>query len=458
MKSSIVIKFFLYKKILLYFIKFILIFNLLESISYSENALSLFKLFEEPVEMNLNWKEYDKNRKKSFFYSTDVRKFDYGIINSGDVTVGYIGGIRILTLESLEDYQVIGPVRYNYMMSYRVIRCDNFTQNIINNFYNQSSRPGRYSSVLYSNGSLLSMGAIEYFNLDEGAIITEVPKKIKQKKLSKIVKKLCKDFFPNGTKINYTKEFLKEKKRQELIKNYKPISLIENLKHKVIYNENENVKYSFHENYVEIKSTFGKWTSMFEIKDDGYLYFEYQGGASKISEAFQVVDKKIVLWRAVDLSKFKKNNHYIYDFNNQNIINKSKKISNDTFFGRSMYAKGICCMIFRIDPMGLIFFDYSNNWKKFIYGDSITHDTAYRVKEKAVKFTTTDKNEIIFGPINLQTDCYKGDFSNLKDCRETFPVKLKIDTSFDLYFKDERNWNKWKKWDNKKIMYQRYKF
>jgi hypothetical protein len=24
-------------------------------------------MFEEPVEMNLNWKEYDKNRKKSFF-------------------------------------------------------------------------------------------------------------------------------------------------------------------------------------------------------------------------------------------------------------------------------------------------------------------------------------------------------------------------------------------------------
>lgn len=456
MKSSIVIKYFLYKKILLYFIKFILIFNLLESISYSENVLSLFKMFEEPVEMNLNWKEYDKNRKKSFFYSTDVRKFDRGLINSGDITVGSIGGIRILTLESFEDYQVIGSVRYNYMMSYRVIRCDNFTQNIINNFYNQSSRPGRYSSVLYSEGSLISMYGTEYFDLDEGGILTEVPKKIKQKKLSKIVKKLCKDFFPNGAKIKYSKKFIEEKKRQELIKNYKPISLVENLKHKVIYNENENVKYSFHENHVEIKSTFGKWTTKFYIEDDGYLYLEYPAGASKISEAFQVVDKKIVLWRAVDPPKYiKKNNHNIYDLNNPNIINKSKKISNDTFLEKSVYAKGICCVIFRIDPMGLIFFDYSNNWKKFTYKDSIIHDTAFRVKEKVVKFTTTDKNEIIFGLINLQTDCYKGDFSNLKDCKETIPVKLKIDTKFDLYFKDHRNLNKWVKWKNKKIRYEK---
>jgi len=451
------------KKLLVYFVKLLLIFHLLESPSFSDSE----------IELETNWKEYDKNRKTTFFYSTDVRKFPKALIMPGGddrsgQSIGSIGGIKVLTLESIDDFEVIESVRFNYKISYRVIRCDNFKQNIVNLFYNQDYRPLKHnSSYIYKDGSALSLWGMEYFYIED-TIISSKEKKIKQKKLLKKVKKLCKDFFPNGTKIEYSKEFLEakqarakrikeqeqtrlkkleaEKKRKELIKNYKYISSVEDLKHKLIYNKNENVKYSFHEDFVKIKSTFREWTANFRIKDE-YLYLEYPAGINKIQEAFQIVNKKIVLWRSINSQSYIKNNHFIYDVNNPSITNKSEKITDDKLLGRSMYADGVCCIIFKIDPMGFIIFEQTNIWKKFTSKDFFLNDTAWKVKEKGVQYKTTKEKEIISGPVELQTNCIDAfDLLNLKNC-ESIKVKLKIDSNLQLYFKyvNSNEWIEWRK-------------
>lgn len=450
------------KKLLVYFVKLLLIFHLLESPSFSDSE----------IELATNWKEYDKNRKTTFFYSTDVRKFPKALIMRGgdgkSQSIGTIGGIKVLTLESIDDFDVIESVRFNYKISYRVIRCDNFEQNIVNLFYNQDYRPLKHnSSYIYKNGSAISLWGMDIF-YNEDTIISRKAKKIKQKKLLKKVKKFCKDFFPNGTKIEYSKEFLEaeqartkrieeqeqtrlkkleaEKKRKELIKNYKYISSVEDLKHKLIYNKNENVFYSFYEDFVKITSTFGGWTANSLIKDE-YLYLEYQAGMNNIVEAFQIVNKKIVLWRSINSQSYIKNNHFIYDYNNPSITNKTVKITDDKFLGRSMYADGICCIIFKIDPMGFIFFEQTNNWKKFTSKDFFLMDTAWKVKEKVVKYKTTKEKEIISGPVELQTNCINvDDLLNLKNC-ESVKVKLKIDSNLKLYFKyvNSNEWTEWRK-------------
>tara|TARA_Y100000389_G_scaffold41192_1_gene35868 strand:- start:68 stop:1384 length:1317 start_codon:yes stop_codon:yes gene_type:complete len=431
MKFSLVTKYFLYKKILLYFVKFLLIFNLIESTSYSE------------IDLNTNWKQYDKNRKTTFFYSTDVRKVDYGMIESGDVSVGKVGVIKMLTLEFTEDYEVIGSVRYNYMISYRVVRCDNFTQNRSNYFYNQLSKPSKYSSTIHRNGKQFSVFGIPFFYL-KGSVLSDAPTKIKQKKLLKIGKKFCKDFFPNGVKIKYSKEFLREKKRQELIKNYKYISLIEHLKNKTIYNQNENTKYSFSEDKVVIKSTFGKWTTDFTIKDDGYLYLEYLIGSKKVSEAFDVENKKIILWRG-NGDKYEKKNFYLYDVNNPKNDQKIKKTSNK-IIGRSMYPKDTCCTFFRIDPNGWIFFNATEDTKKFNFGKT-NRNKGLQITQKVKKYESTNGG-IIFGPIDYRSKCKNtDDLLNLRDCDENFNGMFKIvENSGIVNIWWQQKDLKWKKW------------
>ena len=181
------------------------------------------------------------------------------------------------------------------------------------------------------------------------------------KETKKIVKKICKDFYPNGGKVY---EVNKDKI-------YKKIENLNDIKNRTLVTSSGELEFKFFKDSVEIKETYGffqKKVLKFKIKDE-YVYIDqikiglnHQDPKTLNYALGFNSNGKIILWEKINNEKYI-NTNLIFEDNRVSTPNSERKsyanLSIDNYYGnRSMEFKENKIVVFR-DKLNHYYSTYS---------------------------------------------------------------------------------------------------
>jgi len=324
-------------QIKLFFITVTLIF-INSSISFSANVY--------------NWKLYSKNSEGKFYYD-DFAEADrtwYFPIKGNSKYHFEIDSILLpIRLQYNETQTLVSEkIRYTNVVSLRNFQCSgSYNHYIVSDTY--------FSGSPYYNNveGLRTKYRSQQFRTD---FTLETDKETK-----KIVKKICKDFYPNGGKVY---EVNKDKI-------YKKIENLNDIKNRTLVTSSGELEFKFFKDSVEIKETYGffqKKVLKFKIKDE-YVYIDpikiglnHQDPKTLNYALGFNSNGKIILWEKINNEKYI-NTNLIFEDNRVPTPKSERKsyanLSIDNYYGnRSMEFKENKIVVFR-DKLNHYYSTYS---------------------------------------------------------------------------------------------------
>jgi hypothetical protein len=300
-------------QIKLFFITITLIF-INSSISFSSDAY--------------NWKLYAKNSKSNFYYDdfAEAQRTRYYPIEGN-----YKYHIQIDS--------ILLPIRYEYNETQTLVSETIRYSNVVSLRNFQCS--GSYNYYILGD---TYFSKTPYYNDEEGLISKNVSRQSRtdftletDKWTKKIVKKICKDFYPNGGKVY---EVNKDKI-------YKKIENLNDIKNRTLVTSSGELKFKFFKDSVEIKNTYSYTSeksilSKFEIRDD-YIYIEgikvgsFQDPITLNYALGLNSNGKIVLWEKINNEKYIDTNLIFEDNRVPTPKSERKSYANlniDNYYGR----------------------------------------------------------------------------------------------------------------------------
>ena len=261
-----------------------------------------------------NWKLYAKNSKAKIYYD-DFAEADTTFYFPIKGNYKYHFRIDSILLPIRFEYNetqtnVSKKIRYTDLVLLKKFRCSDS--------YNHYINSGTYFSTtitpLFKNDE--GLASYEHGGSNDGDFALETDKETK-----KIVKKICKDFYPNGGKVY---EVNKDKI-------YKKIENLNDIKNRTLVTSSGELEFKFFKDTVKIKETYGffsKKVSKFKIRDD-YIYIE----GIKIDDQDNITldyalglnsNGKIILWERINNEKYI-NTNLIFEDNRVSTPNSERK-------------------------------------------------------------------------------------------------------------------------------------
>jgi len=329
-------------QIKLFFITIILIF-INSSISFSSDTY--------------NWKLYDKNSEAKIYYDDFAladRTWHYPI-EGNHIYHLRIDSILLPILFKYNETQtnVSKKIRYTHLVLFKKFRCSDS--------YNHFIHSGNYFSSSIDPFFKNDEGLAYYEHLGSETFIQNFTLET-DKETKKIVKKICKDFYPNGGKVY---EVNKDKI-------YKKIENLNDIKNRTLVTSSGELKFQFFKDSVEIKETYGffqKKVLKFKIKEDGYIYIDPIKIGLKNEDPITLnyalgfnSNGKIILWEKINNAKYI-NTNLIFEDNRVSTPNSERKsyasLIIDSHDGkRSMEFKENKIVVFR-DKLNYYYSTYS---------------------------------------------------------------------------------------------------
>jgi len=326
------------KQIKLIFITFILIF-INSSISFSSDTY--------------NWKLYEKNSNAKAYYDDFAEAevaWHFPIKGNSEYHFKIDSIILPIRFEYNETQTLVSKkIRYNNLVSFRKFKCSgSYNHYIIKDAYFSSSPHFK------NNEGLAFEPRSNPFREDFTLKTDKITKKI--------VKKICKDFYPNGGKVY---EVNKDKI-------YKKIENLNDIKNRTLVTSSGELKFQFFKDSVEIKETYGffqKKVLKFKIKEDGYIYIDPIKIGLKNEDPITLnyalglnSNGKIILWEMINNEKYI-NTNLIFEDNRVSTPNSERKsyanLIIDSHDGkRSMDFKENKIVVFR-DKLNYYYSTYS---------------------------------------------------------------------------------------------------
>ena len=329
-------------QIKLFFITIILIF-INSSISFSSDTY--------------NWKLYDKNSEAKIYYDDFAladRTWHYPI-EGNHIYHLRIDSILLPILFKYNETQTNASkkIRYTHLVLFKKFRCSDS--------YNHFIHSGNYFSSSIDPFFKNDEGLAYYEHLGSETFIQNFTLET-DKETKKIVKKICKDFYPNGGKVY---EVNKDKI-------YKKIENLNDIKNRTLVTSSGELKFQFFKDSVEIKETYGffqKKVLKFKIKEDGYIYIDPIKIGLKNEDPITLnyalgfnSNGKIILWEKINNAKYI-NTNLIFEDNRVSTPNSERKsyasLIIDSHDGkRSMEFKENKIVVFR-DKLNYYYSTYS---------------------------------------------------------------------------------------------------